>query len=777
MEQLRVPEPTDAVFGDYTLVRPIAEGGMASVYLARLRRGEFTKWVALKLIHPRFTGDERFERMFLSEARVVARVDHPNVCSVFDFGRVDGQAYLAMEYLRGQTVLKVIKTAKEAGIAISPTFWARVVADAALGLHAAHEARHESGRPLNLVHRDISPHNVMVLYSGVTKVLDFGIAKTAEPEESDLTAVDELKGKLSYMSPEQMRREPLDRRSDVFALGATLWEATCARPLFRRGNKGDTVLAILQDPVQRPSEVVEDYPPELEKIVMRALERERDARTASAADLAAELDGFIRESDQPCGAREVSQLMDRLFHEEIESSHSDLELIATRAEKLLSASGRSAPEQATPATFDSRPARRPLYLQLAVIAAVALAASGLGFWLADPENGRPDPPPDGAPVEAEAPAAAPVTAAAPPVQPRPNRRRSGRRRRAQGADGRIRTLGSPGEAGPTLATPSARQEGQNAGADAAGEESSRKREPDLPFRLNLMGRSRERSRREPGVPFRTIRDEMPRVSRRWRAALTTGFTVGCIVLVGSSALAQRTRRQSQPEGPPEEAVELFEQATTHYREGRFESAAEMLRAAYEIHPDPTFLYNLGRALESAGDQNAAIEAYNGYLESPEAPQRRAAEARRDRLQEQLEERQQLEEEREAAERERMEAELRSELSTQSRPSTAEPTGSGPNPAPWIVLGVGGAGLIAGTVVGIVAQSRFDEAESAASQVEADAAKADADNLATIANVFWIGSGLIAAGGLIWGLIDLTSGGGASEDAQVQVRPDGVRIRF
>ena len=184
--------------------------------------------------------------MFLSEARIVAHVDHPNVCSVFDFGRVDGQAYLAMEYLRGQTVLRVVKTARDTDVSIPPSFWARVIADAALGLHAAHEARNETGRPLNLVHRDISPHNLMVLFSGVTKVLDFGIAKTAEPEESDLTAMDELKGKLSYMSPEQMRREPLDRRSDVFALGATLWRSNVRQatvPTRQQGRHGTRGLA------------------------------------------------------------------------------------------------------------------------------------------------------------------------------------------------------------------------------------------------------------------------------------------------------------------------------------------------------------------------------------------------------------------------------------------------------------------------------------------------------------------------------------------------------
>ena len=259
----------------------------------------------------------------------------------------------------------------------------------------------------------------------------------------------------------------------------------------------------------------------------------------------------------------------------------------------------------------------------------------------------------------------------------------------------------------------------------------------------------------------------------YRVALFVGLAGLCASAGIGSAAAQGWRDRTNE--PPEEAVELFQQATTHYREGRFESAAEMLRSAYELHPDPAFLYNLGRALESAGDAEAAVEAYDQYLSSPEAPQRRAAQTRRDRLQEQIEERRRLQSEREAAERGRIEAELRSELSEQDAPPPRE-RDDGINPLPWIVLGVGAAGLLSGTVVGIVAQSRFDDAENAASQVDTDAAKADADNLGTIANVFWIGSGIVAVAGLVWGILDLTSDND-DEPSQVQLMPNGVRVQF
>lgn len=164
-------------FGRYTLLGHIADGGMASVYLAQLRGDHrFAKWVALKVVHAKHAGDERFEKMFLTEARIVARIDHPNVGQVFDCGIVDGTLYLAMEYLSGQTLQKLFQEARTHQITFPLPIAARIIANAAMGLHAAHELRDASGALLEVVHRDVSPHNLFVTWNGTVSVVDFGIA-------------------------------------------------------------------------------------------------------------------------------------------------------------------------------------------------------------------------------------------------------------------------------------------------------------------------------------------------------------------------------------------------------------------------------------------------------------------------------------------------------------------------------------------------------------------------------------------------------------------------
>src|SRR5690606_24336803 len=185
--------------------------------------------------------------MFLTEARIAARIAHPNVGQVFDSGVVDGPPYLAMEYLSGKTLQKLFSEARAHRIPFPLPIAARIIADAALGLHAAHELRDDNGASIGVVHRDVSPHNIFILYSGATKLMDFGIAASRDRYDEEKTAVDELKGKLAYMSPEQMCRQALDRRSDIFSLGIVLWEITCGKRLFRRNSEGETALAILSE--------------------------------------------------------------------------------------------------------------------------------------------------------------------------------------------------------------------------------------------------------------------------------------------------------------------------------------------------------------------------------------------------------------------------------------------------------------------------------------------------------------------------------------------------
>ncbi|MEI8254853.1 MAG: protein kinase [Deltaproteobacteria bacterium] len=311
--------------GRYMLRHHLAGGGMGAVYLAQLVVGEaFSKWVAIKVVHPEVASDPAFEAMFTDEARIAAMIDHPNVAHVFDFGVDAGVLYLAMEYLHGESLSAVARKGWARG-GVPTLFAARVVADAARGLHAAHELKLPDGRPAEVVHRDVSPQNIFVLYDGLSKIVDFGVAKSNE-RLSERTATDVLKGKIAYLAPEQLRREAVDRRVDVFALGIVLWEITVGRRLFRADNEAATVLMIVKGEVQRPSEIHSDFPLDLEQIVMKALESDRDRRYATAADMARDLDRFIASRGIPFGAAEVSDVMHGLFPDEI---HAREQLLAS----------------------------------------------------------------------------------------------------------------------------------------------------------------------------------------------------------------------------------------------------------------------------------------------------------------------------------------------------------------------------------------------------------------------------------------------------------------
>jgi serine/threonine-protein kinase len=397
---------------------------MASVHLAQLK-GErnFSKWVAVKVIHRQFAGDPKFERMFLNEARLLARIDHPNVCSLFDFGEVHGTFYLAMEYLHGQTLHKLMTQAHSRGVPLSHGCAARIIADAADGLHAAHELLTEHGSSANVVHRDVSPTNLVVLYSGVTKVLDFGIARSADREE-ELTQVDEIKGKLTYMAPEQLRREQIDRRSDVFSLGIVLWEMTCGRRLFRRNHEGETVVAILQDPIPTPSSVVGSYPRELERIVMRALMRDRSLRYQTAAEMASDLEQFIVDSGKSTGHTQVAEAIRSLFGSQVDEHTSSLR---RSAELLRQIENLSVPDlevdlevgepvEALPALERTpvpapAPRRSPAPWVLAAVMLVGIAVAATWWAMRGPPASTAAPPPT-PPVAAQP---APSELAAPPA--------------------------------------------------------------------------------------------------------------------------------------------------------------------------------------------------------------------------------------------------------------------------------------------------------------------------------------------------------------------------
>ncbi|MDB4990967.1 MAG: serine/threonine protein kinase, partial [Myxococcaceae bacterium] len=306
--------------GRYRLVREIASGGMATVNLA-VTEG-LDKLVALKIIHPHLAQEDSFVRMFLDEARLASAISHRNVCNVFDFGETDGRFYIAMDYLSGQSLRDVLRRLRKTDMQIEPrklaVYTAYMLAEACEGLHAAHELHGSEGQPLNVVHRDVSPHNLFVTYDGNVSVVDFGIARASDRIQSTATGV--LKSKFSYMAPEQMRQLEIDRRADVWALGVVLWESLTLQRLFVRSSQADTVMSVMMDRVRPPSEVNPDIPKELDAVVLRSVCRAPNQRFATAREMGRELMKFCRESGVTVGPIEIEHLMERLFEKEIADS-------------------------------------------------------------------------------------------------------------------------------------------------------------------------------------------------------------------------------------------------------------------------------------------------------------------------------------------------------------------------------------------------------------------------------------------------------------------------
>ncbi len=301
--------------GRYRVVDEIGVGGMASVHLARMDGpGGFQKWIAIKRIHGHLIEDESFVQMFLDEARVAARISHPNVATVFELGKHDDSYWIAMEYLHGEPLREIMRRTEELGQTMPPEIACKVIADAAEGLHAAHELSGNAGEKLGLVHRDVTPHNLFVTYDGVTKVVDFGIAKFSSRMSSS-TRAGTLKGKLAYMSPEQVHGETIDRRTDIFALGVVLWELTTGQRLFRMDNDLDTLAKVQECNVPRPSSIVRGYPMDLEKIVLKALVKNRGERYRTAREFSRALQSFFLRRGLFIASDEVSAYMHGIFQE------------------------------------------------------------------------------------------------------------------------------------------------------------------------------------------------------------------------------------------------------------------------------------------------------------------------------------------------------------------------------------------------------------------------------------------------------------------------------
>jgi serine/threonine-protein kinase len=270
--------------------------------------------------------------MFLDEARTAAGIGHANVALVFDVGHDDDTYWLAMEYLHGEPLREILRAAEERGVRVSPEIAARICADAAEGLHAAHELRGKAGQPLGLVHRNVSPQNLFVTYDGRVKVVDFGIAKVADRLAAQ-TGAGMIKGKLAYMSPEQFVNRGVDRRTDVFALGVVLWEMSTGRRLFKAETDLETLDRVRACEVPPPSSIVPGYPRELSAIVMRALARNKEERFPTARDLSRALQMFQARGGHFVGAEEIAGLVHALFAERIREREEHL----LRAAEITSA--------------------------------------------------------------------------------------------------------------------------------------------------------------------------------------------------------------------------------------------------------------------------------------------------------------------------------------------------------------------------------------------------------------------------------------------------------
>jgi eukaryotic-like serine/threonine-protein kinase len=327
----------------FELIAELAMGGMGAVYLARLGgAGGFQRLYAIKLLHEHLAKNEDFVSMFLDEARLAARIHHPNVVPIVEIGTTDAGYYLVMEYIEGDTAWHLFNRAAKQNKPVSVRIALRIALDALMGLQAAHDLCDDEGRPLELVHRDVSPHNLMVGLDGVTRITDFGIARAAT--RLAVTQSGQLKGKLAYMAPEQARSETVDRRADVFAMGICLWEMLAQKRLFKAEFEAETLNRLLYEPIPPIRGIRPEIPAEIEAVCIKALTRDPDRRYATASDFADALEQAAQPHDLLGTRREVSAAIDDVLGPELAERRAAIrnwlvEGDPSRAAQLANASG------------------------------------------------------------------------------------------------------------------------------------------------------------------------------------------------------------------------------------------------------------------------------------------------------------------------------------------------------------------------------------------------------------------------------------------------------
>ncbi|MBI3183534.1 MAG: protein kinase [Myxococcales bacterium] len=296
-------------FGKYELLAKIATGGMGEVLLARLRGSETL--LVIKRILPHLAEQPEFLQLFLDEARIAARLDHSHIARVFELGEVGGTWYQALEYVDGRDLRRIVHRARRADLAVPLGAACRIVADAASALDFAHRAKDRDGRPLGIIHRDVSPHNILVSFAGEVKLIDFGVAKAADRVQVTRTGL--IRGKSAYMSPEQAEARAIDARSDIFALGAVLWETFTGRRLFEAPSELAILRAVTNCDIPKPSSLRQDLPAGLEEVCLRALQRSPEDRFPDADAMRLALEEAIAREGLTATARDVEHFLDALF--------------------------------------------------------------------------------------------------------------------------------------------------------------------------------------------------------------------------------------------------------------------------------------------------------------------------------------------------------------------------------------------------------------------------------------------------------------------------------
>ena len=344
-------------FGRYQLLKKLAVGGMGQVYLARqkaLSLSGFEKLVVVKVLLPHLNGEQDFINMFFDEARIAALLNHPNIAQIYDLGEVNGTYFIAMEYVHGENLRQVAVDAvdKLGKTGMPLALKCRVIADAAAALDFAHRARSPAGQPLGLIHRDVSPQNVIVGFSGAVKLIDFGVAKASGKLARTATGV--IKGKYAYMSPEQARGEDLDSRSDIFGLGTVFHELLVNERLFKHDQDIDTLRAVVGLKIPLPSSMVKGLPKALDAMVMKALERDRNKRYQTAGELQLAIEEFLVKQRLPATGAHLSAFMTDLYPELAAQD-------ATQSETTESNSDVAAPSDSSmsPLELDPPPTTRP----------------------------------------------------------------------------------------------------------------------------------------------------------------------------------------------------------------------------------------------------------------------------------------------------------------------------------------------------------------------------------------------------------------------------------